>query len=74
MNEKNHLTTGDVAKILDVHFTTVFRWVKTGVAPFPFIVLPGGNHRIPVKEFNEWYARSLRESLEKKPTANLMGE
>lgn len=50
LSSKQVLTTGDIAKLCNVHFRTVIRWIERG--RLKAYKLPGrGNNRVEVKDF-----------------------
>jgi excisionase family DNA binding protein len=50
------MTTGDVARYLQVTVTTVLRWIQAG--KLPCIQTPGGRYRISRAEFMAWVEKA----------------
>ncbi|QVQ53720.1 helix-turn-helix domain-containing protein [Spiractinospora alimapuensis] len=53
MDDKEFLTVGYVASLLDVHDSSVYRWIRLGEGP-RVLRTPGGRIRIARGDLDAW--------------------
>ena len=69
-NEKAWMTTGEVARALQVTITTVNRWLTTG--KLPHFRTPGGHYRIPRAEFLALLQKGTVAAAQDRPALRIL--
>lgn len=59
-NEKKVYTIKEVAKILGISFSALYKMAREENLPFKVIKI-GSNYRVPKKCFDEWFEHSIEE-------------
>lgn len=68
--DKAWMTTGEVARALQVTITTVNRWLASG--KLPHIRTPGGHYRIPRAEFTAMVSKGALQSTGERPAFRVL--